>query len=839
CQFHCQCLHFQCFNYSFMMPTNASDLLERQVVSIVELTQTSEDAAIVSNIGEAAKVPILSFSDTTSLFSNKKLLYLVRMALSDELEMKAIAAVVKHYGWRRIVFVHSDVDFGCGAVSMLSDALVNLGSEIVYISMISSSAERQSIRKELYKLRALESRVFVVHVPCDLGLNLFNEAEETGMMKAGYVWITTPRFTSVWDYVLNASTMPSMQGLLGVKTHIPNSQRLKDFTQRWERQFKHDNPNTKNTELSVYGLLAYDAVFTIARAIENMEINGSFSFLTPSSSHHPPRIKNGDSIKVFQQGEQLLQQIFLTNFAGLSGPIELHNGEIDGCKSSYEIVNVVGKSYQVVGYWPYNSSKLFKTLPISMGNEGVGPIIWPGRSTKAPRGWEIPTNGLKRLRIAVPRARWKEFVNVTFYSDRNESVVTGFCIDVFGAVVKLLDYELLYDFFPYPDDANSHTKYDNLVREVYLKKYDAAVGDITIRAGRSEIVDFTQPFTETESVIVAPVMTEEINNAWTFVTPFSPALWLTTAAFVIYTGLVVWLLEHRINPDFGGRPTAQGVTLLWFALSTVFFTHREKIESSLARVIIIVWLFVVLVLTSSYTASLTSRLTVQKIKTVMGGDYAVGYKREAFVGDFLNHDLGMTHKILRPFSSRDTYLEDLLKGRKNGGVDAIFDEIPYVRAFLSGRCDYSMVGRRYKSGGFGFVFPKGSPLVPDFSKAILNLSQSREFQEIEAKYFNDSINICSDTGEVPKTLHVGSFRGLYLITGTVSSLALIQYFYRALTNFVKDRNATEKQCSVWESFKLFAKYLYQEEVSSTNSKVESLPDNEGGSCEDLEHHELV
>ncbi|KAH9316702.1 hypothetical protein KI387_025329, partial [Taxus chinensis] len=689
-------LHFRHAQTLLHAATAAYDLLDRQVVSIVE-TQTSE---VVSDIGEAAKVPILSFSATTPSLSDQRFPYLVRMAHSDSFQMKAIAALVKHYGWRRIVFLHSDVDFGCGAASLLSDALRDFGSEVVYISTISSTAEKQSIRKELYKLMEMESRVFVVHLPSDLGLNLFMEAQEMGMMKAGYVWITTPGFTSVWDYVLNASTMASMQGLVGIKTHIPNSERLQNFTERWERQFKLDNPNSKNTELSVYGLLAYDAVFMIARAIGKMGINGSFSFLTPTTP--PPPIANGEinSIKVFQQGKQLLQEILLTSFTGLSGPIELHNGEMDASNSSlYEIVNVVGKSYQVVGYLPYKSGKPFKTLSL-MGNEGVGPVFWPGRSTKIPLGWEIPSNG-KRLRIVVPRkAAWEEFVNVTFYPDKNETTVTGFCIDIFNAVVRLLDYELPYDFFLYPDDANSTDwSYDDLVRQVYLKKYDAAVGDITIRAERSQIVEFTQPFTETESVMVAPVMREEGNNAWTFLTPFSPALWITTGAFVIYTGLAVWLLEHRKNPDFGGRPTAQVVTLLWFALSTVFFTQREKIHSSFARVIIIVWLFVVLVLTSSYTASFSSKLTVQKIKTVLG---TIGYKKGSSSGNFLSRDLGIAQKHMKPFSSREANEESLVKGSKNGGVDAIFDEIPYVRAFLSGRCDYSMVGRRYKTGGFGF-----------------------------------------------------------------------------------------------------------------------------------------
>jgi glutamate receptor, ionotropic, plant len=38
---------------------------------------------------------------------------------------------------------------------------------------------------------------------------------------------------------------------------------------------------------------------------------------------------------------------------------------------------------------------------------------------------------------------------------------------------------------------------------------------------------------------------------------------------------------------------------------------EEKLESNLSRFVVIIWVFVVLILTSSYTASLTSMLTVE------------------------------------------------------------------------------------------------------------------------------------------------------------------------------------------------------------------------------------
>ncbi|GLJ29243.1 hypothetical protein SUGI_0576850 [Cryptomeria japonica] len=424
-----------------------------------------------------------------------------------------------------------------------------------------------------------------------------------------------------------------------------------------------------------------------------------------------------------------------------------------------------------------------KALPPSVGNEGLRSVIWPGGFVTVPRGWVIPT----KLKIAVPRkAGWKEFASVSFDQESNKTRVTGFSIDVFQAVVRKLDHDLLCDFFPYPEQHNysDDYSYDDLIEQVQLKKYDAIAGDVTITAKRSKIVDFTQPYTETGLVMVAPTaVLEEANSAWTFLHPFTPALWATTAGFLVYTGLVVWLLEHKINPAFRGSPATQVVTLLWFAFSAVFYAHQERVRNSLTQLVVVVWLFVVFVLTSSYTANFASRLTAQQITPhINSGDYKVGY-RSSYVGTILNHDSGLAKINTKPFSSRKAYEEALTKGAKNGGVDAILVEIPFVRAFLSGQCGYSMVGTTYQSGGYGFVFPKGSLLVQDFSEGILNLSESDELRKIRAKYFNDTINECFNS------------------SGNLKRLDVLKI-------------------SRWKSIKSFAQYLYREDLSSQLYELE-------------------
>jgi ionotropic glutamate receptor len=74
----------------------------------------------------------------------------------------------------------------------------------------------------------------------------------------------------------------------------------------------------------------------------------------------------------------------------------------------------------------------------------------------------------------------------------------------------------------------------------------------------------------------------------------------------------------------------------------LYCTAGEKLASSLSRMVIIIWLFVVLILKSSYTASLTSILTVQQLEptvedvgSLRASGVTVGYQEGSFIGEIL------------------------------------------------------------------------------------------------------------------------------------------------------------------------------------------------------------
>ncbi|CAN7003906.1 unnamed protein product, partial [Brassica oleracea var. botrytis] len=188
--------------------------------------------------------------------------------------------------------------------------------------------------------------------------------------------------------------------------------------------------------------------------------------------------------------------------------------------------------------------------------------------------------------IAWALARATEFTRMSNVSSTLLEAITecrfkGLSGDFQTKDKYFLPFNYEVEFIPWRNGSN----YDDLAYALSSQKnkYDAAVGDITITFNRSSYVDFTLPFTELGLGIVAPKER-------------------------------IWLIERPENKEFQGSWSKQIGVIFWFGFSTLVYAHREKLKHNLSRFVVTVWVFAVLILTTSYTATLTSMMTVQQIR---------------------------------------------------------------------------------------------------------------------------------------------------------------------------------------------------------------------------------
>ncbi|XP_050160058.1 glutamate receptor 2.8-like isoform X1 [Malus sylvestris] len=811
----------------------ALDLIKNVEVQAILGPDTSMQASFVVNLANQAHVPILSFSATSLSLTSLQSPYFFRITQSDFHQVKAIRDLVKYYRWRQVVPIYVDNMYGEGIIPSLIDALQEVDAQVPYRTVIPPSATDDQIGNELHKLMTKQTRVFIVHMMPNLSSRLFSKAKEIGMMSEGYVWIITNGVGNrLWS--MNPILQNAMQGVLGVETDVPKTVELNKFKMRWRRQFQQDNPamNVLDVDCDAFALRAYDAAFALALAIEEVGMNTSFGFQKMNDSFNSTDL---DTFKVSQHGLKLARVLSTTRFKGIAGDFSLVDGQLQS--STFKIVNVNVDRVRTIAFWTPESG-MVKTLnstntsTLSISKKcNFGPIIWSGDSRYVPRGWEIPIKG-KKLRIGVPvKVGYTEFVNVNKNHGTNTTKVIGFSIDVFTAVLSVLPYVFPYEFIPFENpDGTSAGSYDKLVYQVYLEKFDAVVGDITIRANRSLFVDFTMPYTESGVVMVVPIRDTRSKNAWVFLKPLTWDLWLTTLCFFIFIGFVIWVLEHRINEDFRGPPSHQISTSFWFSFSTMVFSHREKVVSNLARFLMIIWVFVVLVLTQSYTANLASLLTVQQlqptvteVKDLVKSGVHVGYMNGS-------KEIGFEESKLKAVNSMEESDEALSKGGGKGGIAAVIDETPNMKLFVAKYCSkYTMIGPIFKTGGFGFVFPKRSPLLCDVSQAVLNVTEGKKIIEFENKWFGQGSH-CEDNPNLSNnSLGLESFWGLFLIAGVASIIALVIFAVSFLYNNWHILNHAEySRASKWRRVRAMFEIFNDKDLSSHNFKSSQQRDGSAG-----------
>ncbi|KAJ1387550.1 Solute-binding protein family 3/N-terminal domain of MltF [Sesbania bispinosa] len=756
----------------------AEEMIKIKKVEVIIGMHSWQEAILVAEVGSQAQVPVISFASpitTPSLFSFRWP-FLMLMAHNSTAYVKCISDIVQAYNWKRVIVIYEEDAYGSdyGMFALLSEALHNVGSQIElslalppYSSLSNPSGV---VQVELLKLLNTQSRVFIVlQSSLPMVTCLFAEAKKMELLDRETAWIVPESITHMLDSV-SESVISSMEGVLGIKTYYSqNSTDFQSFQVQFRKAFQKENPEEENPKPGFYALQAYDSIRVVTSAMETLRNHTS-------------------SPKIF------LKEMLSSNFLGLSGKIKFEHQQTLP-SPILRIVNVIGKSYKEIDFWTeeYGFSKTLsfelagqavKNNEVTSTTEGLaGPIIWPGNVMSTPKGWRMPTRA-KPLKIAVPRKTPFE---------------------------KFVKYDLPYEIVPV------NATYRDLVFLVYNKTFDAVVGDITILADRMQYVDFTLPYTESGLSIIVPAKSED--TALIFMKPFTWEMWMVTVSILIYTMLAVWYLERDSNPEFNCPWKNQISIALWFTVFSLLFAHREKIYSNFTRMVIVVWLFLGLILTSSYTANLSSMLTVQQlqpnvknIESLKWSNSKVGFSDDPFVRKYLENVLHFKSQNIIEVSGDYNYIEDF----KNKRIAAAFIEIPYEKVFISKNCrGYSAFTPTNRFGGLGFMFQKGSPITRDFSKAILQLSENGDTKLLEDKWLNNpdecSTNITTNANG---SLKLQSFWVVFAASVFTSTFCVTISKVLSMKSSQQHQEAFEGNhaCStivtVWKKVLTLRKYIY-------------------------------
>ncbi|KAF5186067.1 Glutamate receptor 2.2 [Thalictrum thalictroides] len=430
----------------------AMDLINKKQVRVILGLRKWYEVALTVELSDREKVPVLSFADTIPHWALKRWPFLVQATHQQYKQMSAVAAMVGTWRWRMVNFIYEDTDSATFSIlPHLIDALHQVGTGIENLVPLPPLAS--SLYDDLEKLKRKQCRVFIVHTSLSLAKQLFLEAKKMGMMEKDTVWITT---TSISDhfYFLNSTVISTMEGVLGVKTYYPQTgTQFQDFNSRFRSRFHLEHPEEVSLIPGISALQAYDATRAALLAMGGRkDVN--------TTSNSKDKKENSSTL----HGQELLQKILKNDFKGLTG--EYHfTDDVLAASNTFQIVNVVGKSYRGMGFWSeglgFSKTILNEKSIFNMSMEILGQVLWPGTPRDVPRGWALPTTE-NPLIIGVPEnPTFNQFVNIRYVGGKQ--TFNGYSIEVFKAVVSSLKYHLPYEFVPY------NGTYDSLVQQIYHK----------------------------------------------------------------------------------------------------------------------------------------------------------------------------------------------------------------------------------------------------------------------------------------------------------------------------------------------------------------------------------
>ncbi|CAN6861963.1 unnamed protein product [Brassica oleracea] len=706
---------------------SAVDLLQAEGVDAIIIGGSSLlETKLLAEIGEKARVPVISLNSPISP-SLSRYSHLIQATHDSSSEAKGITAFIHGFGWKSVALVYEDDDDDWReSMQLLVDHFYEEGVGVQSKVGFAMTSSEEMVMDRLGKMKDLGASVFVVHSSEVIATRLFKCAERLGMMAEGFAWILTAKSMSSFHENSDGSGEEAMEGVVGFKTYVPMSKELQNFT--WRLRSNEEDVWSEKARLSISDVWAHDVAWAVARAAE------------------VARVENASST--------FLEAITECRFKGLSGYFRVKDKMF--LSDKFEIVNLLESGERRIGFWngngSFSSRRHFNKLEET--------IIWPGGSAQTPRGRALGESKRRKLRVLVTSSnRFPRLMKVETDLATNVTTAEGFCIEVFRAAIAPFNYEL--EFIPWRNGSN----YNRLAYALYSQKdkYDAAVGDITITANRSMYVDFTMPFTEMGLGTVAPKET----SMWVFFHPLKRDLWITSAAFFVLTGTIVWLIEKHDNKEFQGSWPKQMGVIFWFGFSTLVYAHREKLQHNLSRFVVTVWVFAVLILTTSYTATLTSMMTVQQIRFNSNKDF-VGHLSGSLIAK-----MALTSPRFRPTNIKGLNTStDYAQALLNNTVSFIVDELPYLKVLLGENLGkFLMVKAQCNTNGFGFMFQKGDELVPLVSREILNLRTSDRLIEMEKRWFENQLPYTADDTSNPVTLY--RFRGLFMITGVSFAFALV------------------------------------------------------------------
>ncbi|MFO8153446.1 transporter substrate-binding domain-containing protein [Thioalkalivibrio sp.] len=280
-----------------------------------------------------------------------------------------------------------------------------------------------------------------------------------------------------------------------------------------------------------------------------------------------------------------------------------------------------------------------------------------------------------------------------------------------------------------------------ILEETASGELDVAVGALTITAERERRLDFTHSWFRTGLGVAASLRHD--SGWWAVVRVFFSRdfmmVLLALVALLTFWGMLLWLAERRRNKaQFSQRPLRGIGSGFWWAavtMTTVGYGDKAPV-TFFGRLIGLIWMFAALVTVSTFTALITSSLTVGQLESRVSSP----------------SDLRRAHVAALPGTTAAEWLNgrqidftayealtDALQALERGEVEAVVSDEALLRYQISAWEMHSLHVLPFilDEQDYGFAVIEAGELREPINRALLVVTASEEWEEWQREFLGD------------------------------------------------------------------------------------------------------
>lgn len=307
----------------------------------------------------------------------------------------------------------------------------------------------------------------------------------------------------------------------------------------------------------------------------------------------------------------------------------------------------------------------------------------------------------------------------------------GISIDLWYFLASSLDIK--YEFQEYEDPWS-------VLRALTYKEIDICINPFHVSGTRLNLFEVAQPFfisslgiatrknsSNPYETIIGSIFSFEFLNVV-----------VVLMSIILVIGLMVWAFERHYNKEqFDKGISGIGDGIWWATVTMTTVGYGDKTPKTiLGRLISVFWMFAAMIVLSSITASMTSKINYDPMSTAIERpDDLKNIKRIGTVSYSSSEDYLVSHKV-RPKKTYNNVLEGL-QALSRGDIDVFIYEKPIMQYMLNEHRLENHIrilpitfNAQYRS----FLMPKHSVLLDKINPELVDKISMPSWQKTLEKY---------------------------------------------------------------------------------------------------------